>query len=258
MDWQEIADNWVLIPRHPIGIVHFLGGAFAAPAPQLTYRWLLEALAQKRHLVVATPFVQTLNHNAIALEVLKAFETTTERLQKSATLSKAYLPIYGVGHSLGSKLHLLIGSLFEVSRAGNILMSYNNHPARRAIPLVEQLNLTPAFNIEFTPTPVETNQLIAQEYSIGRNLLIKFQNDDIDQTASLMDLLQKRFGSMVASLTLPGTHVTPLGQDVNWQAGREFTPLDAVGQWVKQEFLYKELNQLLREMSRWLNPVLPV
>ncbi|MBC6478804.1 MAG: DUF1350 family protein [Hormoscilla sp. GM7CHS1pb] len=258
MDWQEVAGNWVLTPRRPIGIVHFLGGAFAAPAPQLTYRWLLEALAQKRYLVVATPFVQTLDHNEIALEVLKAFETTTERLKKSATLSKAYLPIYGVGHSLGSKLHLLIGSLFEVSRAGNILMCYNNHSARRAIPLVEQLNLTPAFNIEFTPTPVKTNQLIAQEYSIRRNLLIKFQNDDIDQTTSLMNLLQKRFGNMVASLTLPGTHITPLGQDVNWQAGREFTPLDAVGQWVKQEFLYKDLNQLLREMSRWLNPVLPV
>lgn len=258
MDWQEIAGNWVLTPRRPIGIVHFLGGAFAAAAPQLTYRWLLSALAEKRYLVVATPFVQALDHNAIALEVLNSFETTIDRLQKSGKLSNAYLPVYGVGHSMGSKLHLLIGSLFEVSRGGNILMSYNNHPARQAIPLVEQLNLNPAFNIEFTPTPAETNQLIAQRYSIRRNLLIKFQNDDIDQTASLMDLLQKRFPNMLVSLTLPGTHITPLGQDVNWQAGREFTPLDAIGQWVKQEFLYKDLNQLLREVSRWLNPVLPV
>ncbi|PSO91931.1 MAG: hypothetical protein BRC48_15245, partial [Cyanobacteria bacterium QS_9_48_30] len=24
MDWQEISGSWVLIPRHPIAIVHFL------------------------------------------------------------------------------------------------------------------------------------------------------------------------------------------------------------------------------------------
>jgi len=40
MDWQEISGNWVLIPRHPIGIVHFLGALAAAH-----YRWLLEQLA---------------------------------------------------------------------------------------------------------------------------------------------------------------------------------------------------------------------
>src|SRR3712207_8300559 len=38
--------SWVLIPPRPKGIVHFLGGAFVATAPHVTYRWLLEQLGR--------------------------------------------------------------------------------------------------------------------------------------------------------------------------------------------------------------------
>jgi len=69
MEWKEIAGNWVLVPQKQIGIVHFLGGAFVATAPQLTYRWLLEQLAAENYVVVATPFVNTLDHTAIARSV---------------------------------------------------------------------------------------------------------------------------------------------------------------------------------------------
>jgi hypothetical protein len=157
---------------------------------------------------------------------------------------------------MGCKLHLLIGSLFSVERAGNILISFNNYPAMRAIPLVEQININPAFNIEFTPSPLETNELIAKHYEVRRNLLIKFTNDDIDQTVSLTQVLQQRFPNMVAVQTLPGTHTTPLGQDVNWRSGAVFTPFDAIGQWMKQE-IYRDLNQLKREIIRWLDPFSP-
>jgi hypothetical protein len=152
---------------------------------------------------------------------------------------------------------LLIGSLFSVERAGNILISFNNYPARRAIPFVEQLNINPAFDIEFTPSPLETNDLIAKRYEVRRNLLVKFTNDDIDQTLNLTQVLQQRFPDMVAVQTLPGNHLTPLGQDVNWKAGQSFTPFDAIGQWMKQE-VYRDLNHLNREILRWLDPFSPV
>jgi hypothetical protein len=253
MDWQEVSSNWVLIPPRPKGIVHFLGGAFVATAPHVTYRWLLEQLGRQGYAVIATPFVNTLNHTAIARDVLNGFEITLDRLRAKTSLSKRYLPIYGVGHSMGCKLHLLIGSLFSVERAGNILISFNNYPAMRAIPLVEQININPAFNIEFTPSPLETNELIAKHYEVRRNLLIKFTNDDIDQTVSLTQVLQQRFPNMVAVQTLPGSHLTPLGQDVNWRSGAVFTPFDAIGQWMKQE-IYRDLNQLKREILRWIDP----
>ncbi len=254
MDWQEISGSWVLLPQRPIGTVHFLGGAFVGTAPNITYRWLLEQLGKEGFVVIATPFVNSLDHIAIARSVLNRFESILERLQATNALGQRYLPIYGIGHSLGCKLHLLIGSMFSVERAGNILISFNNYPVRRAIPFIEQLDVDSAFNVEFTPSPLETNKLIANSYEIRRNLLIQFNNDDIDQTASLNPVLQERFPNMVALLTLTGNHLTPLGQDIDWKVGEVFTPFDAIGQWVKQGFS-RDLNQLKQEILHWLNPV---
>lgn len=250
MEWKEIAGNWVLVPRHPVGIIHFLGGAFVATAPQLTYRWLLEQLGQE-YAVVATPFVNTLDHAAIAETVLNSFDNTIAELHDRALLRRRYLPTYGVGHSMGCKLHLLIGSLFDVERAGNILISFNNYAARDAIPLVQQFN--PTFAVEFTPSPLETINLVRDRYRVRRNLLIQFTNDTIDQSTALNQLLQQRFPDMVTIQTLPGSHTTPLGQDVKWQTGTSFTPFDAMGQWFKQE-IYRDLNQLKRTIVLWLNP----
>jgi hypothetical protein len=110
--------------------------------------------------------------------------------------------------------------------------------------------------VEFTPSPLETNGIIQQSYNIRRNLLIKFNNDTIDQTVSLTKILQSRFAEMVTIQTLPGTHTTPLGQDIKWQPGASFTPWDALGQWFKQE-VYRDLNQLRRAILLWINPLSP-
>lgn len=263
MSWQEISisGNWVLLPRQPYGIIHFLGGAFVGTAPQVSYRPLLEYLAKQGYGAIATPFLNTFDHGAIAREVLNQFESVLDRLQAQNLLGSDYLPIYGIGHSMGCKLHLLIGSAFEVQRAGNIFMAYNNYPAMRAIPFLDRLQNNPAFqgnpsfNVEFVPSPDETQAIIAKEYEIRRNLLIQFSNDDIDQTQSLRAILQQRFPSLTAVQTLPGNHLTPLSQDIRWQTGDIFTPLDAIAQWFKQEST-RDLNRLQQEIVRWLNPTL--
>lgn len=46
------------------------------------------------------------------------------------------LPVYGVGHSLGAQIHLLICARYAVARAGNVLLSYNNRPATDVIPFL--------------------------------------------------------------------------------------------------------------------------
>ncbi len=252
MNWQEISGNWVILPQNPIGIIHFLGGAFVGSAPHVTYRLLLEYLAAKGFIVIATSFVNTLDHITIAKQVLLNFERALVRLEDRSIIGKGYLPIYGVGHSMGCKLHLLIGSLFPVNRAGNILISFNNYAASDAIPLVEQLNST--LEIEFVPTPQETNKLVQENYNVRRNLLVKFSNDTIDQSTTLREILDKRFPGMVTAQTLQGSHLTPIGQDVSWKPGREFNPLDAIGQWFKQE-VYRDLNKLKSTMILWLNPL---
>jgi hypothetical protein len=254
MIWQEIYGNCVLVPPRPIAIIHFLGGAFVATVPQVTYRSLLEQLAEQGYAIVATPFINTLDHTAIAQQVYQTFERGLAYLQTSV-FRRRYLPIYGVGHSMGCKLHLLIGSLHPVERAGNILISFNNYPARRSIPFVEQfIQVSPNFAIEFTPSPEATSDLIEKQYQVRRNLLIKFNNDEIDQTRMLWEALDQRFPEMTTVKLLMGNHLTPLGQDVKWQAGTMFTPLDAIGQFVRQE-VYRDFNQLRRTMLLWLNPL---
>lgn len=256
MDWQEISGNWILVPNHPIAIIHFLGGAFVATAPQLTYRRLLEFLANQGYVVIATPFVNTFDHTEIARSVLGSFDRALQTV-RSKLLQNRYLPIYGMGHSMGCKLHLLIGSLFSVERAGNILISYNNYSARDAVPLVEQLGqfLSPAvFSVEFTPSPLETSQIVSDRYTVRRNLVIQFSNDTIDQTLSLAAILEQKFPSMVTSRRLIGSHLTPLGPDLKWQTGQSFTPFDAIGQWMRQE-LYRELQALEQDVLLWLDPL---
>ncbi|MEL6494374.1 MAG: DUF1350 family protein [Cyanobacteria bacterium J06623_7] len=255
MEWQEISGSWVCLPeRETRGIVHFLGGAFVATAPQVSYRSILEGLSQAGFAIIATPFLNTFDHFAIAREVLNRFETVLSRLQKTQRLSSGYLPIYGIGHSMGCKLHLLIGSLYDVERAGNILISFNNYPASRAVPFMEQFNVTPMLNVEFTPSPPETETLIAEHYSIRRNLLLKFTRDELDQTVKLNDLLQTLFPNLITLRTLTGTHLTPLSQNVKWQIGDSFTPIDAIGQWFNQG-MSRNLQNLSQEIVRWLNPM---
>jgi hypothetical protein len=255
MQWQEVSGNWVYLPHQEVkGIVHFLGGAFVATAPQVSYRSILEQLSQAGFAIVATPFLNTFDHFAIAREVLNRFETVIARLQKTNKLSTGYLPIYGIGHSMGCKLHLLIGSLYDVERAGNILISFNNYPASRAVPFMEQFNVTPMLNVEFAPSPIETEKLIIEHYNVRRNLLLKFTQDELDQTVNLNSILQNRFPNMITLRTLMGTHLTPLSQNIQWQTGDFFTPIDAIGQWFNQG-MSRNLQNLSRELIAWLNPM---
>jgi hypothetical protein len=253
MDWQEISGNWVYIPRQPRAVVHFLGGAFVAAAPQITYRLLLEDLAKQGYAIIATPFINTFDHRSIASQVYNSFEDTLELLQDRRYLPTNALPVYGVGHSMGCKLHLLIGSMYDVKRSGNILISFNNFSARDAVPLIGQM--PQEFNVEFSPNPQETLELISDYYDVSRNLIVKFNNDSIDQSYTLDRTLNKIFPGMVSTQIINGSHLTPLGQDWQWQLSPQiFTPFDAIGQWIKQE-VHRDLHQLKREMLRWLDPV---
>ncbi|RMF21150.1 MAG: DUF1350 domain-containing protein, partial [Cyanobacteria bacterium J083] len=84
-------------------------------------------------------------------------------------------------------------------------------------------------------------------------LLIRFNNDTIDQTEGLNNLLKSKFTKMISFLTLPGNHLTPLSQKFNWQTGEVFTPIDAVFQWFEQG-ISRDARRLHQEIYYWLNP----
>ncbi|CAN0903717.1 hypothetical protein LINGRAHAP2_LOCUS22709 [Linum grandiflorum] len=132
-DWTEIEGAWVLKPKNgrPNSVVHFVGGIFVGAAPQLAYRLFLEHLAERGVLVIATPYASGFDYFQIADEVQFKFDRAFRFLQDPVQ----DLPTFGIGHSLGSVIHLLIGSRYAVQRSGNILMAFNNKEASLAMPL---------------------------------------------------------------------------------------------------------------------------
>ncbi|GAB2261672.1 hypothetical protein Droror1_Dr00002669 [Drosera rotundifolia] len=273
-NWTQIEGAWVLKPpsASPAGIVHFLGGIFVGAAPQLTYRLFLQSLSRKANLlIVATPFSSGFDHFAIADEAQFKFDRTLRVLNESE--SKPVLdevPVFGIGHSLGTVIHLLIGSRYAVRNAGNVMMAFNNREASEVIPLFSSVLVPMAQGLgpvidrfgslrgvragaemtmkglesmspeivkqvlplveqvsslyvdvakgreEFSPAPEETRRIVRSYYGITRNLLVKFEDDTLDETPRLAQILSVE-SAVSSSLdmsirTLPGDHVLPLRQ----------------------------------------------
>ncbi|XP_074290226.1 uncharacterized protein LOC141616955 isoform X2 [Silene latifolia] len=150
-NWREAEGAWVLGPRHskPWSIVHFIGGIFVGAAPQLTYRLFLERLCEKGIMVIATPYASGFDHFSIADEVQFKFDRCLRSVQETVE----ELPTFGIGHSLGSVIHLLIGSRYAVQRNGNIYMAFNNKDPSDAIPL---------FSPVFSPVAQSLGPLLSQ------------------------------------------------------------------------------------------------
>ena len=79
--------------------------------------------------VVAVPFNTGFNHTRIADEAQYKFERCLQALAlRPDTAEAPTLPVYGMGHSLGSLVQLLISVRYASQRAGNVLISFNNKP----------------------------------------------------------------------------------------------------------------------------------
>ena len=151
--WQRIGECDVLLPEEGTpctGLVHFVGGALVGAAPRQAYSPFLEAIAVGTGLgIVATPVqgLTGLDHWGAASEVLLRWCAAKRELDAALFVrgdpSTDTLPTVGLGHSLGAKLLVLLGSdakMIEVlgPRAANVLIAYNNFAAAESIPLLEQ------------------------------------------------------------------------------------------------------------------------
>lgn len=138
--WEFVHGNWVLRPSSseevPRAVLHFLGGALVGASPHITYRYLLERLADKGFLVIATPYQLSFDHLQTCDEVISKFE----RMAPSIARQYGAIPVVGIGHSCGALLQLLITSLFpDTPRAANALLSFNNKPVQEAVPFFEEI-----------------------------------------------------------------------------------------------------------------------
>lgn len=249
MLWTYQSGNWVLFPPNPKAILHFLGGAFVATVPHTTYQRLLSTMAQQGYGIIATPFIVQLDHSAIVADIYRQFNRTYQALTQQDSRLKI-LPIYGLGHSMGCKLHLLLSCLYSVPRQGNMLLSFNNFSGEKSIPFADWFRETAP--IEITPSPQMMLNLVQSDYSVSKNFLIKFRVDDLDETLGLASILKHKFSDQVIQTQLSGSHLTPLGQDFQTALPLKDSPLEDLGQWVHQT-VYRDISHLEHTLLQWLN-----
>ncbi|CAG9465615.1 unnamed protein product [Pedinophyceae sp. YPF-701] len=157
----------VLLPEGRIkGAVHFIGGAFAGASPALFYQQLLRHLRDAGYVVVTTPYALTFRHADCARALSDAFAAALADLDLPPGA-----PVFALGHSGGSLLHLLIGAKdglpppFETDAPSadeapdaapaapprppapayraSVLVSTNNFPVSEAIPIPGLLDNLP-------------------------------------------------------------------------------------------------------------------
>ena len=98
------------------------------------------------------------------------------------------------------------------------------------------------FQTEFSPSPVETLNLIKDHYEQINNLLIRFKNDNLDQTNLLLELLRQRDLDNSKILQLEGNHLTPvsigLREKLIKSNSRRFSK-------------YKEIDLIVDQITHW-------
>ncbi|GBF91540.1 hypothetical protein Rsub_04280 [Raphidocelis subcapitata] len=237
-DWEEVEGSWVLFPpggAAPEAVVHFLGGAFVGAAPQLAYRGLLEALAGRGVAVVATPYSTSFDHLRASDEIQYKFERTMAALGPRVSR----LPVYGVGHSLGSVLHSLICSRYNPDRAGNALMAYNNRPATDSIPFLSPF---------IAPSARALGPLLSQLASAGP------LRGAVEGAA---DALRGLSPSLVRQVMPLIDQLTPIFMDVS-QGRQEFSPAPEETKSMIRSFYSVRRNLLLRFKDDAIDETLPL
>ncbi len=203
--WRRIGPVWAIWPAKPLALIEMIGGSYLAINPQLSYKLLLESLALESIAIHAWSYVPGFDHQAQANEAWKSLRSCRQMLESRI----GYLPtVLRLGHSLGSKLHLLAPDGGRNSRA-LISMSFNNFGAEQSIPMLRKIAPKLGFFSEFSPSPNETLKLIRKHYLQPKNLLISFGEDQLDQSSSLLECLTQRDEDASRAIHLPGDHLTP-------------------------------------------------
>ena len=230
--WRQRGDIWELEP--PVlerGTLEFIGGSYLAASPQLSYRRLLEALASLGWRVRAWSYVPGFDHQDQANLAWRRFRQ----------LRGADGALLRLGHSLGCKLHLLAPDGGRGSSA-LVALSFNNFSAERSIPLLAELGQQFNFRSEFSPSPEQTLTQVALTYRQPRNLLVRFNRDQIDQSKRLIGVLQARPDDASELQELPGDHLAPASAGLRQ---------NLLGKWADDPARQQALERIARTIDTW-------
>ena len=106
----------------------------------------------------------------------------------------------GLGAEVSDIINNVVGK--ELTKIGEII----NDQTTKAAEKVRNIDMDKDF--EFNPSPDETWDIIRTGYNVQKNVLIKFDQDSIDQSLDLAMRLKQR-GCDVKVLSLAGNHLTP-------------------------------------------------
>ena len=189
-------------PSNPKKIIEFIGGSYLATRPDFAYKRFIENLLIKNYAVHSYRYIPQFDHQEISYNALKDLKSCKRSLFKR--LNKE-LKTVRIGHSLGCKIHL-------ISPDGGrncekfISISFNNFSANNSIPLLKNMSQKFEFRSEFSPSPKRTLKIINNSYIQNKNLLIKFDDDNLDQTESLLSTLRLRENDLSKGLLMKGNH----------------------------------------------------
>ena len=230
--WRQRGDIWELEPAAlERGTLEFIGGSYLAASPQLSYRRLLEALASLGWRVRAWSYVPGFDHQDQANLAWRRFRQ----------LRGADGAVLRLGHSLGCKLHLLAPDGGRGSSA-LVALSFNNFSAERSIPLLAELGQQFNFRSEFSPSPEQTLTQVALTYRQPRNLLVRFNRDQIDQSKRLLGVLQARPDDASDLQELPGDHLAPASAGLRQ---------NLLGKWADDPARQQALERIARTIDTW-------
>lgn len=150
-------------------------------------------------------------------------------------------PVLRLGHSLGCKLHLLAPDAGR-GCTGLVALAFNNFSAERSVPLLAEAGQRFGFRSEFSPSPAETLRQVADHYQQPRNLLVRFQQDGLDQSRRLLASLRQRPDDASLLLELRGDHLTPASAGLRRQL---------LGDWADDPARQRGIDDLCERIERW-------
>ena len=237
---QESQQDFVYLLEPPTStipscLVVFLGGAGLGQFPHIAYSEFLMRLSTKLNAAILTaPYQVGLDHFTIA-------KTSGELLRRAVLYceddpTRQYpttLPTYCLGHSLGCKLQTIYMGATGQDYEGIGFIAFNNfgfvQTIRMAREFAKQIGqasvtggsasemLNTIFNVaemaigtlgvEFTPTPEDTDKIIAIKYNKSdKTRLFVFDDDTLDSSQQFLQVCPNK----PTVSALPGSHLTPV------------------------------------------------
>ena len=200
---RDVSCQW---PSRPIGLIEIIGGSYISIKPEVTYKRLISELLKRNFAVHSWSYIPNFDHQTQANQAWKQFRLSRNILEQRVGLIHKSIRL---GHSLGCKLHLLAPDGGRNCN-GLVAISFNNYKADKSIPMLRKMSKKLNFQTEFSPSPVETLNLIREHYEQVNNLLIRFKNDSLDQNNLLLKLLKERDSDKSEIMQLEGNHLTPV------------------------------------------------